>query len=134
MADTLGFSFKPDLEYMTKAERAAFKTMRKDGRISFFRTGSCKVCKTEVMKGKTYCSEDCMNTNSVEAVAEKLINTKVDLETKDGSRRTGKLTGVSWHSVLIDGVEVRWPKGIYMNGDRNDEIPWGRLSWINSAE
>ena len=37
------FSFKPELEYMTKAERAAFQTMRGDGRIGFFSTGVCKV-------------------------------------------------------------------------------------------
>ena len=75
-----------------------------------------------------------MSDNSVEAVVKKLINTKVDLETKDGSRRSGKLTSVTWHSMLVDGSEVRWPKGVCMNGDKNDEISWDRLSWINSAE
>lgn len=132
-ADTVGFSFKPELEYMTRVERAAFKTMRGDGRISFFRTAACSVCKAEVPKGKLYCSEECMNNNSIEAVVAKLIDTKVDLETKDGSRRTGNLTGVTWHSIMIDGAEVRWPKGVVMNGDTNDEIPWIRLSWINAA-
>lgn len=75
-----------------------------------------------------------MNNSSIEAVVAKLIDTKVDLETKDGSRRSGKLTGVTWNSLRVDGVEIRWPKGVVMNGDKNDEIPWTRLSWINSAE
>ena len=129
-----GFSFRPDREFMSRAEQVAFETMRNNGRISFFRIGSCKVCKAEVPKGKLYCSEDCMNNNSIEAVVAKLIDKNVDLETKDGSRRSGKLTGVTWNSLNVDGVEVRWPKGVVMNGDKNDEIPWTRLSWVNSAE
>lgn len=134
MGNSLGFEFKPDVEYMSNAEQVAFKAMRKDGQISFFRTGVCSVCKAEVPKGKLYCSEACMNNNSIEAVVAKLVDTNVDLETKDGSRRSGKVTAVTWLSVLVDGVEARWPKGVVMNGDKNDEIPWDRLSWINSAE
>ena len=132
MGTSLGFSFKPDLEYMTKTEAATFKTMRENNQIGFFRTGVCRVCKSEVPKGKLFCSEDCMNNNSVEAVVAKILDTDVDLETKDGSRRSGKLTGVTWRSMLVDGAEVRWPKGVIMNGDKNDEIPWDRLAWINA--
>ena len=134
MGVSLDFSFKPDLEHMTKSERIAFKAMRKDGRISFFRTGICIVCEAEVPKGKLYCSEDCMNDSGLEAVVKKLVNSQVDLETKDGSLRSGKITGVTWYSLTVDGNEVRWPKGVQMNGDRNDEIPWDRLKWVNSAE
>lgn len=128
-----GFSFRPDREYMSRPERDAFKKMRDDGRISFFRTGACRVCQAEVPKGKLFCSEDCMTNNSMEATVAKLIDATVDLETKDGSRRSGKLTAVTWNSLLVDGIAVRWPKGVIMNGDKTDEIPWDRLSWINAA-
>lgn len=70
---------------------------------------------------------------SIEATIAKLTDADVTLETKDGSRREGRLTAVTWHTLQVDGQEVRWPKGVVMNGDRNDEIPWERLAWIKSA-
>lgn len=132
--DRIGFSFNADLEYMSNAERLEFDKMRRRGLISFFRTATCQICQAEVLKGKTYCSKRCMMDNSIEAVVSKLTDAKVTLETKDGSRREGTLTAVTWFTLRVDGNEVRWPKGIVMNGDNNDEIPWDRLAWITTAE
>ena len=56
------------------------------------------------------------------------------LETKDGSRRDGQLTDVVWSSFPINGEDARWPRGVIMNKDKNDEIPWDRLAWIKVVD
>ena len=55
---TIFWKFRPDLDYMTKAEQMAFKHLRR-GVISWFRTGKCKVCGAEIPGNKIYCSIEC---------------------------------------------------------------------------
>lgn len=55
-----GAGFRTNVPYMNGAERELFKKMREDGTISYFRTGACRVCKAEILKGKTFCSKRCM--------------------------------------------------------------------------
>jgi len=118
---------------MTEAEARFFQAGRKTGRISFFRSGLCVKCGGEVIKQKLYCSKRCyMETWEAKAVAEKLVGSEVQLETKAGSIRQGRLTGITWHELKVSGHEVKWPKGVILNGDRNDEIDWDQLNWINS--
>lgn len=73
-----------------------------------------------------------METWTVEAVASAMIGSKIVLETKDGCRRTGTLTEVAWCDVLVNGNKVVWPRGLILNGDKTDEIPWERLAWVSS--
>lgn len=47
--------------YMSRAELFAFQKARKEGQITFFRTGLCKNCKVEIAKGRGYCSMACYN-------------------------------------------------------------------------
>lgn len=129
----IGFSFNANSDYMSNAENAHFKMAREQGLITFFRTAACRVCRAEVLKGKTYCSKRCKMDTSIEAVVAKITDTDVILETKDGSRREGRLTAVTWNAFPVNDEEVRWPRGVVMNGDKNDEILWERLAWIKSA-
>lgn len=55
-----GAGFRPNVAYMNEAERQLFKKMREDGTLSYFRTANCRVCKAEILKGKTFCSKRCM--------------------------------------------------------------------------
>ena len=132
--DQIGFSFNADLDYMSNAERLEFEKMQRGGRITFFRTAICRICRTEVLKGKTYCSKRCKMDKSIEATITRITDERVTLETKDGSRREGLVTNVMMHSLMVDGEEVFWPRGIVLNRDKNDEIPWDRLAWIETAE
>ncbi len=50
------FSDKP---YLTKPERAKFKTLREGGVVSFFRTKACEHCSSEIPKTKRFCSWEC---------------------------------------------------------------------------
>jgi hypothetical protein len=51
--------FNPDLVYMTKLESATFKKLVEEGAISFFQISVCENCKSDILKGKKYCSIDC---------------------------------------------------------------------------
>ena len=133
--DRLGFNFRTNIDFMTPAEREVFKRLRRQGEISFFRTAKCKRCDNEILKGKLFCSEECamLETFNVESVAKGLIGQRIELETKDGSARRGRLTDITWSTLLVDDKEVRWPHGVILNGDKIDEIPWGQLAWIKKS-
>ena len=47
-------------EFMTRPEREHFKRLRDIGAVSFFRSSTCIACGEEILKGKKYCSETCM--------------------------------------------------------------------------
>ena len=72
IVDTFGSRFRPDLDYMTPAERTLFKKLREGGGVSFFRTAVCAGewedpddkektvrCGAEIPKDKKYCSKQC---------------------------------------------------------------------------
>lgn len=52
-----GVKLRPDLPYMTAAERGLFKKTQKY--MSFFRKSSCERCKAEIPKNKKFCSKTC---------------------------------------------------------------------------
>ncbi len=52
-----GSTFRPGIPWMNEAERTLFKKMREDGTLSYFRTAACRMCKAEILKGKTFCSK-----------------------------------------------------------------------------
>lgn len=64
------------------------------------------------------------------AELEGLTGIVIDLETTDGCTRTGELTGITWRSVKVQGVMLKWPRGLILNGDPNDELPWDQLLWV----
>ena len=130
----LGFSFRTDLDYMTRAESAAFKDLRKDGGFSFFRTARCKHCGNDVPQGKLFCRLECsMESLDVESVAKQLVGKQVNLETKDGTSRHGEVTGIVWGTLSYNDKEVCWPEGVILNGDNHDEISWQSLKWIKET-
>ena len=53
------FAPKPALPYATRLEMLTFGTLVKNGTMSFFRIGYCKVCKAQMPKNKEYCSKKC---------------------------------------------------------------------------
>lgn len=55
--------WKFDLEYMTPGEIQAFKSLVNAGKMSFFSTGFCKICKCDIPRFKKYCSLACWNKN-----------------------------------------------------------------------
>ncbi len=125
--------WKWDIKYMTKPEAEYFRIRRDSGAISFFRTGVCLRCGGELIKGKLYCSKGCyMEQWEARAIAEKIVGSEAQLETKAGSIRQGRVTQVTWHTAKISGHEVKWPKGVILDGDKSDEIEWVQLVWLNS--
>ncbi len=74
-----------------------------------------------------------MMPGDVVSVVHRLVGRRIALETKDGSRRTGELTDVKWSSVQVDGVDVVWPDGLILGGDRTDVIKWEWLAWVRKA-
>ena len=60
-----------------------------------------------------------------------LVGKHISLETKDGSARKGKLTGVTMNTIIIGyDNEYEWPRGVILNGDKTDEIDWSLIKWI----
>lgn len=55
----------------------------------------------------------------------------MDLETSDGVRREGRITGWRTREVFINGESVLWPIEMELNDDPNDRIPWDRVKRIN---
>ena len=53
------WKFRPDLPYMTGAERSAFKELMEGGAISVFRVGRCERCGVDIPKTKQFCSIEC---------------------------------------------------------------------------
>lgn len=52
---------RPDLPYMTSAERSVMKDLIRAGSLGFYRLGVCKRdgCKEEVTKDKRFCTQQC---------------------------------------------------------------------------
>lgn len=51
--------FKPDLDYMTNMEMRVFTELMEEGKISVFKTSTCKTCGKSIIYFKKYCSEGC---------------------------------------------------------------------------
>jgi hypothetical protein len=52
--------FKTDTEYMNKIEIEEFNNLVLAGHITFFGTSSCETCGKDIIKGKKYCSYECV--------------------------------------------------------------------------
>lgn len=53
------------------------------------------------------------------------------LETADGIRREGRITGVGMKELILDGRPCRMPMHIELNGDPQDRIDFARISSFN---
>lgn len=138
-----------DLPYMTAGECDAFASLRESGKLSFYRVQTCRRCGADVPRPKQFCCKEHMMEHAenmdrmedgvemmsgdVVSVVKRLVGRRIALETKDGSRRTGELTDVKWSSVQVDGIDVVWPDGLILGGDRTDVIKWEWLAWVRKA-
>jgi|WetSurMetagenome_2_1015567.scaffolds.fasta_scaffold205798_3 hypothetical protein len=132
------WKFKMDVAYMSSAERGMFKRLRDSGAVTFFDCEICKTCRSEVPKGKRFCSQDCQEKFMITKVSKgkwvddlvASVNRYVRLETSDGCVRQGKMTDFRVMDVEINGVKVGVLSEIELNGDRGDSIPLSRLAKI----
>jgi hypothetical protein len=53
------------------------------------------------------------------------------LETTDGVKREGRISGFTYKKFELDGDEVLWPIELEVNGDPTDRIPLARIGKIN---
>lgn len=51
-----------------------------------------------------------------------LIGKHAHLETKDGTRREGRITAIHMKTFILDGVELHIPDAVELNGDPLDII------------
>lgn len=54
-----------------------------------------------------------------------------DLETTDGVRREGRISGFQMKKMVFNGIDVDIPIEVELNGDPNDRIPISRIGKIN---
>lgn len=66
LRQTIGIKGDPDREFMTQAEYQLFKSMVKDGAVSFYRIGRCEECRAEIHKSKRFCSKKCAEREAEE--------------------------------------------------------------------
>lgn len=66
LKQTIGIRVRPDLDYMTGAERSLFEDLNKARSISMFRIGSCAKCSAEIPINKKYCSLGCKEAHEQE--------------------------------------------------------------------
>jgi len=62
----------------------------------------------------------------------RLINTEVDLETRDGIYLQGKLTRVEMYKLGIDGKEVMLPSAVVLDNDNEKKIEISRILKLTS--
>lgn len=55
------------------------------------------------------------------------IGQYVNLETQDGCRRGGRVTGVRCHDMLINGIQRSVPVAVELNDDPNDAVELLRI-------
>jgi len=53
------------------------------------------------------------------------------VETKEGARREGKITEVTFTTQLLYGQEVRTPATLIINNDQSDFIQWELIKSIS---
>ncbi len=59
------------------------------------------------------------------------IDRQIDLETTDGVRRTGKITGFEFRCLEANGTKIDIPLDIELNGDPNDRVPIDRIGTLS---
>lgn len=56
------------------------------------------------------------------------IGRHVHLETGDGGLREGRLTGIAWHEMEINGEAREYPKRFELNGDPTDFVDFDAVT------
>lgn len=126
----------PPTVYPTSSQLTEFRRGREAGRISLFRAATCLRCQAEVPRGFTFCTRDCQEKDAKEKAVTIIINLdsimqgEHVIETKDGSRRTGKITKINWGKVKINDREHKFPLSVEMNNDAGDYIDWSGVQSI----
>jgi hypothetical protein len=59
-------TFKTDIEYMSKVEIEEFNHLVQSGHITFFGTSACETCGKDIIKGKRYCSYECVPKEEID--------------------------------------------------------------------
>jgi hypothetical protein len=52
----------------------------------------------------------------------KSVNKFMRLETTDGARRSGKITGFTYKVIILNEQRVKWPIELEINGDPSDRV------------
>lgn len=124
----------------TSSQLTEFRRGREAGRISLFRATACLRCQAEVPRGYTFCTRACQEKDAKEKAVTIIINLdsimqgEHVIETKDGSRRTGKITKINWVVVAVNDKEHKFPLSVEMNNDAGDFITWSGVQSIKRAE
>lgn len=56
-----------------------------------------------------------------------MLQKQVHLETKDGFRRSGCITGIRMNRCKINGEDHEWPEAVEINGDPGDSIKFSQI-------
>ena len=64
--------------------------------------------------------------------ATKYLGKAVEIETREGAIRTATLTEIKWGTMEMDGVEIRFPRRVYLNGDDHDFMPFDTIAKIKN--
>lgn len=62
------------------------------------------------------------------------IGKNVYLETTDGIRRSGRISGLTCRTMKFNGDKADLPTEIELNGDPNDRIPLDRVTWMDITD
>lgn len=72
-----------------------------------------------------------MRANECVAMILDSVGEFMRLETTDGTRREGKISGLTCRAMKVNGKQVDWPIEIEINGDPGDRIPIDRILRIS---
>jgi len=59
------------------------------------------------------------------------VGQHMHLETTDGVRREGKISGFTFRQFLLNGEKVKIPIEIEVNGDPSDRVSLERIDYMN---
>jgi len=60
-----------------------------------------------------------------------MLQKRFHLETKDGFRREGKITGIRMNRCKINGEQHEWPEAVEINGDPGDCIKFDQIAKLD---
>jgi hypothetical protein len=141
LGSRIGTKVRTDLDYMTAGEMQMFRSLREANDISFYRTAACRMCGTEILKGKTYCSRKCKAKKERQMAnwywdidISNLYRKNVKVVTKDAVYLEGYISQLITESFVLDGVTVDIPVSLELDDDQEKRIDVGRIESVTITE